>query len=178
MRKVVGGDVNHFPPLDRHHLVGLGLCLSIVSWNASVSLADSSGCNNQTLKGKAGTFTTFDPPGSADTFPLGINPAGAITGWYIDASGYHSFLRARDGTLTTIDVPGAAGTQALAINPAGAIVGGYSDGGFLRAPDGTFTTFEGTPTSINPAGTMTGFYTDASSTVHGVLRIPCKPNGR
>jgi len=88
------------------------------------------------------------------------------------------FLRARDGTLTTIDVPGAAGTQALAINPAGAIVGGYSDGGFLRAPDGTFTTFEGTPTSINPAGTMTGFYTDASSTVHGVLRIPCKPNGR
>jgi hypothetical protein len=44
---------------------------------------------------KAGTFTTFDPPGSASTFPRAINPAGAITGDYIDANYvFHGFLRA------------------------------------------------------------------------------------
>ena len=50
------------------------------------------------------TFTTFDPPGSLVTEPFAINPAGAITGPYFDASGIeHGFLRARDGTLTTFD---------------------------------------------------------------------------
>ena len=40
-----------------------------------------------------GTFTTFDPPGAISTFPFGINPAGAITGYYADASGViHGFL--------------------------------------------------------------------------------------
>jgi hypothetical protein len=28
------------------------------------------------------TFTTFDPPGSAGTFPASINSAGVITGFY------------------------------------------------------------------------------------------------
>jgi len=53
---------------------------------------------------KAGTFTTFDPPGSASTFPRAINPAGAITGHYIDANYvFHSFLRAPNGTFTPFD---------------------------------------------------------------------------
>ena len=54
----------------------------------------------------AGTFTTFDPPGSTFTEPSGINPGGVITGGYIDASGMdHGFVRAHDGTITTFDVP-------------------------------------------------------------------------
>jgi len=36
---------------------------------------------------KAGTFTTFDVPGSSFTNPAAINPAGAITGTYSDAGG-------------------------------------------------------------------------------------------
>ena len=35
---------------------------------------------------------TFDPPGSTGTAPAGINPAGAITGYYVDANGGHGFL--------------------------------------------------------------------------------------
>ena len=43
-------------------------------------------------------FTTFDAPGAGagtqGTFPLAMNPSGAITGYYFDASGaFHGFLR-------------------------------------------------------------------------------------
>ena len=118
------------------------------------------------LRASDGTFTTFDPPGSvSSTGAFSINPAGAITGSYADASGTdHGFLRARDGTFTTFDVPGSIGTFPGSINPAGAITGSYADAsrtdhGFLRACDGTFTTFDPpgaflviAPSNINPAG--------------------------
>jgi hypothetical protein len=88
--------------------------------------------------------------------------------------------------------PGGAGTGsfqgtfAQSNSPGGAVTGYYYDGsfvahGFLRAPDGTFTTFdvpgagtgsfEGTlPSDINPAGTIAGFYFDASFVSHGFAR--------
>jgi len=76
-------------------------------------------------------------------------------------------------------------TVGSSINPAGAITGYYSDAiigfpthGFLRAPDGTITTFD-VPgamstggSSINPAGAITGYYQDASRNQHGFLRAP------
>jgi hypothetical protein len=70
------------------------------------------------------TFITFDPPGSISTYATAINPAGAITGYYQDASFmYHGFLRASDGTITTFDPPGStgyyAGTQPLSVNRRG-----------------------------------------------------------
>ena len=75
------------------------------------------------------------PPGG--TSPSGINPAGAITGYYNDAGFLdHGFLRARDGTFTEFDAPGAVSTTPSSINPAGAITGSYWDAsgvhGFLR----------------------------------------------
>jgi hypothetical protein len=66
------------------------------------------------------TFTAFDPPGSAATFPKSNNPAGAITGLYDDASGVsHGFLRAPDGTITTFDVPGSTYPSPQASTPQG-----------------------------------------------------------
>jgi hypothetical protein len=69
------------------------------------------------------TINTFDAPG-AGTFITdisGINPAGAITGDYFDASlVYHGFLRAPEGTFTTFDAPGAGtGTFPSRLTPAG-----------------------------------------------------------
>jgi hypothetical protein len=50
--------------------------------------------------------------------------------------------------------------------------------GYVRAPDGTFTTFDvpgagpdrGQSESINPAGTIAGVYLDANFVVHGFVR--------
>ena len=155
------------------------------------------------LRARDGAFTMFDAPGAGTgpgqgTRAYSINPGGAIAGWYSDASGVvHGYLRARDGSFTTFDVPGAGGagtgpypgTLASFINPAGAITGLYTDAnyaahGFVRAPDGTITTFDApgagtgsgegtfveTPTGgINPAGEITGDSCDAT-TCHGFLR--------
>src|SRR5260221_12283782 len=79
-----------------------------------------------------GTFNIFDPQGSVATLvtqPLAINPAGAITGYYLDANGgYNGFIRTPKGTLTTIDAfPNATFTFALAINPARTIGEFYND---------------------------------------------------
>jgi hypothetical protein len=142
----------------------------------------------------AGTFATFDVPGSTClprfilcTHPYAINPAGAVTGIYADAIGaMHGFLRAPDGTFTNIDVPGSVCpfffsfcTQPTGINPAGAITGnGCCGASFLRAPDGTFTTFNPPGSQftqangINPAGAITGSYFDENFVGHGFLRAP------
>jgi hypothetical protein len=137
---------------------------------------------------KAGTFTTFDAPGSGvgasqGTFAYGINPSGAITGHYVDPSGAtHGFLRARDGTITTFDAPDdVRGTYPQAINRAGSIAGYCCDEvtchGFLRGSDSiatfdpagsTFTDAYG----INASGAITGYYTDEKSVLHGFLRAP------
>jgi hypothetical protein len=83
----------------------------------------------------------------------------------------------------TFDPAGSQGTTPTAINPAGAITGYYFQfvgqsppRGFLRAPNGTFITFDypntshGTSASaINPAGTITGNYF-ANNQYHGFLR--------
>jgi hypothetical protein len=46
------------------------------------------------VRDRDGKITTFDPPGSTYTMPTSINDAGAITGWYVDASSVtHGFLR-------------------------------------------------------------------------------------
>ncbi len=154
--------------------------------------SDASSVEHGFLRARDGTFTTFDAPGAIGTFAQSINPAGAIAGQYFDATNIHGFLRAPDGTFTTFDAPSAVnGTfpgclpfASSSINPVGAIAGCYADAsnaghGFLRAPDGTFTTFDapgavnGTlPVSINPAGAIAGYYVDASNASHGFLRVP------
>jgi len=87
-----------------------------------------------------------------------LDESGAITGYYVDQNYVgHGFVRSPDGTITTFDEPEAntsaysfAGTFPTGINDAGAIAGEYVDSGglqhgFLRSPDGRFTT-------LDPAG--------------------------
>jgi hypothetical protein len=136
-----------------------------------------------------------------------INLAGAITGLYADANNVmHGFLRTPQGRLIPFDAPGAGtvpnlyfkstpagtyggqGTYAMSINPEGAITGSYIDEtnlghGFLRAPDGKFTSFDdpdaGTTAylgtfawNINPAGMIAGNYWDSNSIRHGFVVTP------
>src|SRR5262249_4194671 len=102
----------------------------------------------------------------------------------------------RTPTFITFDAPGAGtgpfqGTVPQSVdcmNPAGAIVGLTIDAssvfhGFVRAPNGTITTFDapgagtgafqGTVVNgINPAGVTEGAYLDASNVNHGYVRAP------
>lgn len=142
-----------------------------------------------------GTFTIFDPPSSTFTTPSAITADGTVVGSYSDASGVgHGFLRTPNGAFTIIDVPGSISTQVTAITPGGVITGSYCAApcsgfpyptyGFLRARDGSFTTFAppagafllssiytvGAPPSINPAGDVAGTYWYPRITEHGFLR--------
>jgi probable HAF family extracellular repeat protein len=156
------------------------------------------------FRARNGTLTTFDAPGAGTTgdFPgtyaVGINPEGTIVGMYTDANkATHGFLRTSDGSFTTFDPPdriaifsGFSFGLNLYINPEGVITGACFDpdsnkfGGtyrvFVRAPNGTFTTFDAAnyppcciysfPSGINPAGAITGSFNDGFSINHGFLR--------
>jgi hypothetical protein len=106
------------------------------------------------VRTKSGTITTFDAPGagtgySQGTYPLNINTAGQIEGYYVDASGVsHGFLRAVSGSMSTFDAPGGGqGITPIGMNAAQTITGGYTDSngalhGFVRTSNGTITSFD------------------------------------
>jgi hypothetical protein len=63
---------------------------------------------NMPLEGHPPTYTSFDVPGALGTLGVCINPAGVISGSYLDASGViDGYVRTRDGTFTTFAAPGA-----------------------------------------------------------------------
>jgi hypothetical protein len=114
--------------------------------NAGVIAGDFSDAANKTDSGYVraadGAITVFAPEGSVGTYPLDINTAGAITGFYLaNESTIYGFVRATDGTITAIYSlqAGGLGTRPLAINSSGLIVGSYYDEknnahGFERTP--------------------------------------------
>lgn len=155
------------------------------------------------VRSPEGKFVTFEAPG-ADTTPQsfngtvanGINDAGAITGFYVDASGNdYGYVREPAGAFTIFQVPGStAGTTVpIALNLEGAVVGYYLDQNgvfysFLRNPDGSFKTWSGpdqcetSPSTtncygggalgVNALGTVSGHYSDSSGNFsqHGLIR--------
>jgi hypothetical protein len=149
---------------------------------------------------QAQKIVTFDAPGADTavgsyngTLASAINNWGAVAGSYIDANNvYHGFLRSPEGRFTTFEAPGADttpgsfnGTSPSSINDLGVITGEYFDAngtshGFLRSPEGRFTTFDvpgvggygSTPIAINLEGAVVGYYTDSTYSFHAFLRSP------
>jgi hypothetical protein len=131
-------------------------------------------------------FISFQVPDSRATYPLSINEAETVTGYYISNSGVSSgFLRYQDGQIITFDVPGSTATIPVSINTAGNITGYYNlpsktpivfdiPQGFVRTPDGKITTFgnpattassssfRAQPVTINVAGEIIGNYPDVA----------------
>src|SRR2546430_16700002 len=96
----------------------LALCLALCALGLNLSVS-----------AQEPKFTTFDVAGSSGTNPSSINPAGVITGYYLDTRTVrHGFLRAPDGTITTFDPPGSGWTSPSSINPTGAITGSFHGG--------------------------------------------------
>jgi len=149
----------------------------------------------------------FDAPGAATvsspacapncgTVAFDNNDLGEIVGFYTDPNIVpHGFLRLPNGQFISFDAPGAGlghglnqGTAAVAINNLGEIAGQFQDPsnvfhGFVRYPNGSFTTFDapdaGTQANqgtlafdINLRGTTAGIYIDASNVDHGFVRSP------
>ena len=140
---------------------------------------------------------TVTPPACGvycGTFAYDNNAEGVIVGSYTDANiVQRGFLRTPNGQIIPFDAPGAGlgvgldqGTLAYSINDLGVIAGQFQDSsyefhGFVRYPDGSFTTFDapgagtGTNTgtfafSINLAGAIAGTYIDGIGVYHGFVR--------
>ncbi|HEY6488760.1 MAG: hypothetical protein WCC26_06040 [Terracidiphilus sp.] len=152
------------------------------------------------VQATAQKIIVFDAPGADTaagsfngTFVSGANNWGAVTGSYVDANNvYHGFLRNPEGRFTTFEAPGADttagsfnGTTPSSINDLGAITGSYFDAngfghGFLRSPQGKFTTFDvpgaggsgSIPIAMNLEGAIVGYYTDSNDSFHAFLRSP------
>jgi len=166
------------------------------------------------LRHPDGTFSVFVGPDSCTSgIPGGcygseaafVSLFGASVGNFEDNSGNfvgHGLIREPSGKLSTFDAPGAGsgayqGTGCpgcnFGVNLWGAIAGSFTDAnnawhGFLRSPQGTFTTFEATgsgsgayqgtgcysdcPMGLNDFGVITGSYSDSNSVQHGFLRTP------
>jgi hypothetical protein len=176
---------------------------AIDEWGAVAGYyVDASNVAHGYLRAPDGKFTSFDVPHAGTgpgqgTFAVDMNLQGTIAGFYVDTNDVnHGFIRAPHGAITEFDVPAAAigpglGTQlgtAQCISTTGAVDGNYfdSDGvahGFVRDPNGKFTTFEvkatgltagqGTYTwGINWAGATVGGFVDANNVYHGLVRAP------
>jgi hypothetical protein len=154
---------------------------------------DASSVQHGFVRAPNGVITEFDPTGSIFTNPNFINTLGQITGFYFDANFVgHGFLRALDGSIISFDAPGADmtpgtgnGTFGVSLTPSGEVEGIFVDAkgvlhGFLRAPDGTFSTFDAPGAGTGPGqGTIpevsnnpeaiVGNFTDGNSVNHGFL---------
>jgi hypothetical protein len=72
------------------------------------------------LRSSAGTLTSFDAPnagtgqyqGTLVTLESGLNPLGALIGWYIDTkNATQGYLREPSGIVISFDPPGSAATE-------------------------------------------------------------------
>ena len=152
------------------------------------------------VRSARGKITTFDAPGAGTAPGQGtyvgwatcLNPAGTVTGWFVDANNVsHAFIRSTNGTITTFDAPGAGtasgqGTYSWSINSSGAVTAVVVDSfglqhGYLRYANGSFRVFEvpgagknpgqGTiPQGIDSKGIIVGSFLDPDGLNNGFWR--------
>ena len=126
-----------------------------------------------------GVFTTYDFPGSVNTFFYALDNTGKAAGHYKDIDGLYHGVILQDGKLTKYDFPGAAETHVYGISDeTGALSGNIVDGaGTTHAFSGELTiTFPGAVNTygdfVNAAGAVVGSYIDADGMFHGFIRNP------
>jgi hypothetical protein len=174
--------------------------LATVGLSAAVTLIGALAISTSlSAHGAGSNIVTFDPPGAGTGAYQGtgcfgctfaINQSGAIAGTYLDANNvFHGFLRNPEGEFITFEAPGADttpnaynGTLAQSINDRGAIAGLFAGAngvphGFLRSPDGAYTTFDvpgavngAWPIFLNLQGDIVGYTLDANLLFHAFLR--------
>ena len=126
-----------------------------------------------------GVFTTYDFPGSLNTYFYALDNAGKAAGHYKDMDGLYHGVIMEDGKLTQYDFPGAAETHIYGLSDeTGALSGNIVDAaGVTHAFSGELTiTFPGAVNTygdfVNAAGAVVGSYVDADGIPHGFIRHP------
>ena len=126
-----------------------------------------------------GIFTTYDFPGSVNTFFYALDNAGKAAGHYKDIDGLYHGVILEGGELRQYDFPGAAETHIYGISDeTGALSGNIVDeAGITHAFSGELTiTFPGAVNTygdfVNAAGAVVGSYIDADGMFHGFIRNP------
>jgi hypothetical protein len=109
--------------------------------NREGTVAGSDSIGRGFVRTANGDFEEFNAPGATATYVEGINAAGEITGFLLDAS-LHSadFIRCHDGHFVILTPPGIGAlegsTMSTGINDKGQVVGWYTVNGkvlgFLR----------------------------------------------
>ena len=126
-----------------------------------------------------GVFTTYDFPGSLNTYFYALDNAGKAAGHYKDIDGLYHGVILENGELRQYDFPGAAETHIYGLSDeTGALSGNIVDEtGVTHAFSGDLTiTFPDAVNTygdfINAAGAVVGSYVDADGIPHGFIRHP------
>ncbi len=126
-----------------------------------------------------GVFTTYDFPGSVNTFFYAFDNAGNAAGHYKDIDGLYHGVILENGELRQYDFPGAAETHIYGLSDeTGALSGNIVDAaGVSHAFSGDLTiTFPGAVNTygdfVNAAGAVVGSYVDTEGMPHGFIRNP------
>ena len=126
-----------------------------------------------------GVFTTYDFPGSVNTYFYALDNAGKAAGYYKDTDGLYHGVILEDGALTQYDFPNAVQTFIFGLSDeTGALSGNIIDEtGVIRAFSGDMViTFPGAVKTygdfVNAAGVVVGSYVDADGLAHGFIRNP------
>ena len=126
-----------------------------------------------------GVFTTYDFPGSKNTYFYALGNNGNAAGHYEDADGLFHGVILEDGELRQYDFPGAVQTFLRGISDAtGALTGDFIDASGVRrgfsgdliieVPGATATYAD----FINADGVIVGSYVDVDGIYHAYVRIP------
>ena len=120
-----------------------------------------------------GVFTTYDFPGSQNTFFYALGNNGQAAGHYEDSDGLYHGVILEDGELSQFDFPGAVQTFIYGYSDAtGNLTGNFIDeSGIRRGFSGDkFVEFPNAPETytdfINAEGRMVGSYVDTDGIYH------------
>lgn len=178
--RTVDGTITSFDPADSVETLTKGI--NSAGWIAGTFKREGDTASHAFLRAPDGTFETFDVPGALTTEVTGVDTRGGVAGTYTDAQNvFRSYLRRTNGRIVKFTPKPWSNGITTAIGQQGAILGYYSSKqhAFLRATDGTFTTFDapgsahGTrPLAMNAKGLIAGDVDDVGNQDHGFLRKP------
>ena len=124
-------------------------------------------------------FTTYDYPGSQNTYLYALGNDGRAAGHYQDSDGLHHGVILENGELRQYDFPGAVETFIYGISDAtGVLTGSFIDAeGIRRGFSGDITIeYPGAVATyadfVNAIGIIVGSYIDAEGVYHAYTRFP------